>query len=133
MIVLDTHAAIWLADDNALLGRISRTMALDAREEGGLSISAISFWEIALLSIKGRLELRASPAELRLDLLSSGVVELPLTGDIAMLAVELTLPHSDPADRFIVATAILQGATLMTADRRLLKWRHKVARQNASR
>lgn len=133
MIVLDTHAAIWLADDNALLGRISRTMALAAREEGGLSISAVSFWEIAMLSVKGRLELRASPAELRRDLLSSGVVELPLTGDIALLAVELALPHGDPADRFIAATAILQEATLMTADKRLLGWRHRIARQNASR
>jgi PIN domain nuclease of toxin-antitoxin system len=133
VILLDTHAAIWLADDNELLGRLSRTMALAARDDGRLCISAVSFSEIAMLSVKGRLELRVSPAELRLDLLSSGVIELPLTGDIAMLAVELTLPHGDPADRFIAATAILQGATLMTADKRLLNWRHKIARQNASR
>jgi PIN domain nuclease of toxin-antitoxin system len=54
-----------------------------------------------------------------------------LTGDIALRAVELENLHSDPADRFIAATAIVHDATLMTADESLLAWRSKVRRQNA--
>ena len=45
-----------------------------------------------------------------------GIVELPLTGEIAVLAGELESLHGDPADRFIAATAIRHDATLVTAD-----------------
>ena len=96
-----------------------------------LAICAISFWEIALLVAKHRLEMHRRPAELRAELLDTGVIELALTGDIALLAVELKNLHGDPADRFIVATAILHNATLVTADARLLRWRGKLKRQNA--
>lgn len=54
-----------------------------------------------------------------------------LTGDTAILAGELEGLHADPADRFIAATAILDGAVLVTADERLLRWRHPLRRQNA--
>jgi len=131
VILLDTHAAIWLGDSDASLGEQSRTTALAARNDNRLAISPISFWEIALLAVKKRLALRASPAALRMDLLSTGVIELPLTGEIAVLAAELENLHGDPADRFIAATAIVHEATLMTADKRLLNWRHSLKRQNA--
>lgn len=72
------------------------------------------------------------PSELRALLLDAGVAELSLTGDIALLSAGLDL-HGDPADRFIAATAIAHRATLVTADERLLKWKHAMARHNASR
>jgi PIN domain nuclease of toxin-antitoxin system len=65
-------------------------------------------------------------------IVDAGVRELPITGDIAILAAGLDL-HGDPADRFIVATAIAHEATLITADRTLLRWRHKLSRQNAAK
>ena len=132
MILLDTHALVWLANDDPALGEQSCSMALAARAESRLAISAISFWEIALLATKGRLELRDEPAALRAQLLDAGIVELPLTGDIALLAVELPDLPGDPADRFIVATAMMHDATLVTADARLLRWRSEVKRQNAA-
>jgi PIN domain nuclease of toxin-antitoxin system len=52
---------------------------------------------------------------------------------MAILSVQLEGLHPDPADRFIVATAIAHGATLMTADAKLLRWRHPLARQDASK
>ena len=85
MILLDTHAAIWLASDEPLLGQKSSSMALVARSENQLAISAISSWEIALLIAKDRLEVHRRPAELRTALLDTGVIELALTGDIALL------------------------------------------------
>jgi PIN domain nuclease of toxin-antitoxin system len=129
--LLDTHAAVWLASDDPALGQKSRSLALAERARNQLAISAISFWEIALLAVKGRLELRHRPAELRSELLETGVVEIALTGDIALLAVELKNLHGDPADRFITATAIVHDATLLTADARMLRWRGKVKRQDA--
>ena len=97
-------------------------MALAERSQSQLAISAISFWEIALLAAKNRLELRVPAAQLRAELLDAGLVELPLTGDIAVLAVELKGLDADPADRFIAATAIKHAAILITADMRLLDW-----------
>jgi PIN domain nuclease of toxin-antitoxin system len=72
-----------------------------------------------------------SARQVRRLILNEGAAELPLTGEIAMLAGELEGLHGDPADRFIAATAIVHDATLVTADDRLLRWRHTVRRQNA--
>jgi PIN domain nuclease of toxin-antitoxin system len=133
VIVLDTHAAIWFTAADAALGKQSELIARQALNEDRLAVSAITFWEIALLTAKGRLEGLQNPNEQRSRILSGGILELPLTGDIAVLAVELQNLHGDPADRFIAATAIAHDATLMTADKRLLSWRHKLKRQNASK
>lgn len=131
--LLDTHAVIWIATNDSSLGSESRSAVEQALSEGQLAVSAISFWEIALLAEKGRLELRRPAADLRQELLGSGILEIPLRGDIAILAVGLADLPGDPADRFIAATAIIYNATLVTADARLLRWRHELRRQNASR
>jgi PIN domain nuclease of toxin-antitoxin system len=131
VILLDTHVVVWLASDDPALGQKSCSLALAAQAENRLAISAISFWEIGLLAAKGRLELRDPPARLRAELLDAGLIELPITGDVGLLAVELKGLHADPADRFIAATAIVHRATLMTADARLLAWQSAVGRQNA--
>lgn len=133
MILLDTHVAFWLASDDAKLGRQSRELIAQELLSGDIGISSISFWEIALLVSKKRLILHRPIEELRRDFMTTGIVERPLTGDIAIAAVALEKMHGDPADRFIVATAIAHGATLMTADKALLRWRSKLPRQNASK
>jgi PIN domain nuclease of toxin-antitoxin system len=130
VILLDTHAAIWILRDDAALGKKARSLAIRALDDGELAISAISFWEIALLIARHRLRSLDDPNETRRLMMQTGIRELPLTGDIAVLAVQLNL-HGDPADRFIAATAIANGATLMTADERLLSWRSKLRRVNA--
>jgi len=131
VILLDTHAALWFTMDDTSLGKRSLRMADQALSERELAVSAISFWEIALLVAKRRLRLIDSAIATRHLILNSGIIELALTGEIAILAAELQAIHSDPADRFIAATAIAHKATLMTADERLLRWRHGMARQNA--
>ncbi len=133
MILLDTHAAVWFATDSKLLGKTSQELADQALAGEELMVSAISFWEIALLVSKRRLNLDRSAEDLRLQLLDAGVTELPITGSIAILAVELENLHNDPADRLITATAIIHGATLMTADEAILRWPHALPRQDASK
>jgi PIN domain nuclease of toxin-antitoxin system len=131
VILLDTQAAVWFTTDNNLLGKRSLRMADRAAADGELAVSAITFWEIALLVAKRRMRSIDSAAETRRLVLNVGIVELPLTGEIAILAAELEGLHGDPADRFIAATAITHNAALMTADDRLLRWRHGVRRHNA--
>jgi PIN domain nuclease of toxin-antitoxin system len=60
-----------------------------------------------------------------------GLRELPVTGDIAILVAKLEGLHGDRADRIIAATAIAHDATLMTADDKLLRWRHRLKRHEA--
>ena len=118
-------AIYWESTVGALPAKPQRTHSF--------AVSAISFWEIALLIAKRHLRSSDSAEVTRRLILDAGVIELPLTGDVAILAGELEGLHADPADRFIAATAILQDATLMTADDRLLRWRHAVRRHNAER
>jgi PIN domain nuclease of toxin-antitoxin system len=131
VILLDTHVALWSTVDSDSLGKRCRRIIRQALAENQLAISAVSFWEVALLIAKGRLRWPQSAAEARRIMLSEGATELPLTGEIAILAGELEGLHADPADRFIAATAIAHDATLVTADDRLLKWRHSMRRHNA--
>ena len=132
-VLLDTHAAIWLATDDASLGKRSRALAKEALAASRLAVASISFWEIAMLIAKGRLQALMPPGDLRARLLDTGVAELPLTGEIALLAANLEELPGDPADRFIAASAIVHKATLVTADERLLDWKHVLKRQNAAK
>ena len=132
MILLDTHAAIWFAIDKGL-GRQSQNRVDKALADDRLAISAFSFWELAMLIAKGRLRALKSAGEQRAKLIAAGIRELPLTGEIAILAAELDGLNGDPADRIIAATAIAHDAILMTADNNLLQWRHRLKRQDATR
>lgn len=130
VILLDTHAAVWFSTDSGL-GKQSQRMADKALADDELAVSAVSFWEIAMLIAKGRLRALRSATDQRAKILAAGIQEIPLTGDVAIIAGELESLHGDPLDRFILATAIANNAVLMTADTRLLQWRHKLRRQDA--
>ena len=98
-VLLDTNALIWAIEGHERLGPDSRNIADSALREDRLFVSAISFWEVALLARRGR-----------------------LTGEIGTQAAELDGLPGDPANRMITATAMAQGATLITADSSILGW-----------
>lgn len=131
MILLDTHALLWLESGSRRLGARSRRLVDRALARDELAVSAISFWEVAMLAAKERLALARPAEKLRDELLASGLVEVPLTGDVAIGATRLDRFHQDPADRFIVATALAAAATLVTADSRILEWEGGVKLQDA--
>ena len=131
LILLDTHALIWLDQDDPALGGNARTTADEALRDGALAVSAISFWEVAMLAARGRIAIGLPIFRWRLDLLGSGLIEIALDGQVALAASTLVGLHRDPADRFIVATAQAVGATLLTADQMLLDWADRLVRQDA--
>lgn len=133
MILLDTHALIWMDQDDAALGKAARRLVQEAWDSGGVAVSAISFWECEMLHSAERLKLPQSPSQWRAELLAASLIEIPIDGEIAMLSVRLNLAHKDPADRLIAATAIIKNAALLTADSKLLQWRHALKRHDASR
>jgi PIN domain nuclease of toxin-antitoxin system len=120
MILLDTHVLIWLDEANPRLGARALDRIDRAFHAGRLAVSAISFWEVGTLVRKGRIRLDMDLTAWREDFLEQGLLELPITGDLGIRASGLENFHGDPADRLIAATALLNSADLMTADKRLL-------------
>ena len=131
MILLDTHALIWLSEGSKLLGDNALTLIDAALKKNELFVSPISFWEVAMLVDKKRLSIDIGVQVWRSNLMSAGLQELPLTGCIAIQSAQLSGFHGDPADRMIVATAINSGATLCTADQKILAWEHDFVRVNS--
>lgn len=131
MIVLDTHSLLWMDRDDRALGAGSRELLLGAWRTGSIAASAISLWECAMLAQRSRIELPCSIDAWRTDLIEAGLIELPIDGRLAIVAASLEGFHRDPADRFIVATALLRDATLVTADQKILEWTSKLKRQDA--
>jgi len=122
MLLLDTHVLIWLTEGSLRLGEAALDQINCAFEENQLGVATISFWEIAMLQQKERIELNMDLHAWRSDLLQNGLQEITLAGTTAIRAGKLSKFHGDPADRMIVATAIENAATLVTADKKILAW-----------
>ena len=131
MIVLDTHALIWLRTGDDRLGRNSRRTVDDALGDEQLAVSAMTFWEIAMLKDKGRLDFPEDVGRWRQELLGQGITEIPVDGEIGVRAIELPEFHADPADRIIVATALTGRHLIVTADEHILRWSGNLNRMDA--
>jgi len=123
VILLDTHVLVRYLMGDKKLGRRTVAAIDKALPIDEVFVSAISFWEVAMLVERGRLELDTTVAAFRTLALRHGIHEEPLDGEIGISAAELPDSHPDPADRMLVATAILHGLTLVTADETLLNWK----------
>ena len=121
MTVLDTNALLWLWTANAKLGASARTLIEEALLRRQLAVSAMTYWEVAMLQSKGRISFPEDVALWRSELLREGLSEIPVDGDIAVRAIRLEGLPADPADRIIVATA-QAGNRLVTGDHRILAW-----------
>ena len=122
-LLLDTHVVLWATFDDSRLGReATKAINLTSREDR-LLISAITPWEIGLLASKKRIDLHRDVLEwVRAAVSKPGVHLVALEPEIAVASTRLPFEmHSDPADRILVASARHIGATLVTADRALLK------------
>ena len=130
-LLLDTHALVWLLKGEERLGVIARTLAQSALEKDELFVSAMTFWEAAMLAQRQRLKIQNPVGAWRRSVLEMGITELPVTGEVGILSTELAGLPADPADRIITATAILNDATLVTADAPILAWDGEVTRHDA--
>ena len=133
MILLDTHVLVWLDEASPRLGSTAIAQIDAAFQEGEVAVSAISFWEVAMLVEKGRIRMEMDLGVWRNDLLEQGVIELPVSGEIGIKAAGFEPFHGDPADRLIAATALQHSLTLITADEKLLNCKLSVKRQDASK
>lgn len=118
-LLLDTCALLWLAGDREQLSDVALE-ALSA-QDAQLFVSAISAFEIAVKVRKGKLALTQPPREwFSRAVLAHRLNEAPISSSIAAYACEVPLAHGDPADRMIVATALLEGMSVVTSDHLIL-------------
>ena len=126
MIVLDTQAWLWWAHDPSQLSRRARRTIEKAEKTGGLRVSVISVWEIAVKTGLGKLELPLDIHEwyCQASAYPNLVVE-PLSAADAISSTQLPGDfHKDPADRLIIAFTRRYGVALVTSDKRIQAYPH---------
>ena len=118
-LLLDTHVWAWSLLEPERPGEEARAALVEPENE--LWLSPISAWELALLIERGRLQVDRPAVEWVEEALSRiPLHEAPLSHAVALRSHSISLPHQDPADRFLAATAAVYELTLVTADRRLI-------------
>ena len=114
-LLLDTHIWVWSVADVSRLADPVRRALEDRSNE--LWICSISIWEVLILSERGRLMLEPDARTWVRDALADPPLrEAPVTIDVAAASRAVRLQNQDPADRFIAASAMVFGLTLVTAD-----------------
>ncbi len=122
MILLDTCTLLWLCDpDVTLPDEVTRVIRKTSPSER--YVSAISAFEIGFKHALGRLQLSMHPKSwFEQNLAARGLRSLPITDSIAMRASQLPRHHRDPADRFIISTAMEYNLRILTPDEHFSKY-----------
>jgi PIN domain nuclease of toxin-antitoxin system len=124
VILLDTHALLWMTSYPERLSRRAGQAIREAREQqgrhdAGIAVATITVWELAWLAQNGRIVVVGSVESFVREAVAR-VILRPVTPEIAALAVRLPDEFpKDPADRLIAATAMVEGMALVTADTRI--------------
>jgi len=117
-LLLDTHIWLWYLLGDSRLSKHLQNVIDD--QNNSLWLSPISIWETLLLAEKGKIILNPTPVQwIRNSQQRLDTQEALLSHEIAMLSRQIKLEHQDPADRFIVATAVYLNLILVTVDSRL--------------
>ncbi len=107
-------------DGDRRLGRGGYSAIEAALESHSLRCSVVSLYEFVNSSRKPRWPFPISGRQFIEELDGLGIVAVPVSAEAAALAAELPLPHGDPLDRLIAATAVIEKLTLVTADHALI-------------
>jgi len=122
-LLLDTHVILWcIAEPEKLPGKVAEELESKSND---LWFSPVSVWEILLLAEKGRVVLgNDNEKGVRKIFRHLPLREAVINMEVAIQSRHIVLAHQDPADRFIAATGMVYGLTLVTADRRLIDARN---------
>jgi len=118
-LLLDTHIWLWtLLQPDKLGARVRDELSSPGNERW---LSPISVWELLILEKRGRIALGLNVGDwVARALEAASLKEAPLTTEVVFATREIQLPHRDPADSLLAATAKVFDLTLVTADARLL-------------
>lgn len=115
-LLLDTHAFIWWDEAPDRLGAAARAASLDPNNR--LLLSTASIWEIQLKRMVGKLALHKPLRQILDDQVRQNGLEIVPVGTEPILHLDsLPFHHRDPFDRILIATAQVEGCTLLSHDR----------------
>jgi PIN domain nuclease of toxin-antitoxin system len=121
MILLDTHAVVWLASDQDKLTENAK--GLIRSNAGQIYLSVVSAWEISILHKCNRLKLPVEPEKYVDRLIEQhGLNEVPLERKVVQLSVRLPDIHNDPFDRILIALCQQKGWMLLSKDKVIPKY-----------
>ena len=122
--LLDTNVLLRLVTDNPHIGESFKQAVESGLDNGDVAVSAVTFMETTRLHHHRRIDLGCHPATWRRERLMSGLLEIPIDGELAVESVLLmnSAFHRDPADQLIVATAMRTGMELATFDSAVQDW-----------
>lgn len=116
MILLDTHVVIWLLGNPERLSKGAARLIRKARAETGVAICSVTLFEIAQLTIRGRIGIAGLLSDF-LGEIATRFVLRDINPRIAFQSAQFNDPYPrDPFDRLIGATAVVEGMALITAD-----------------
>lgn len=125
-LLLDTHLLLWAADSFERLP--ADAQVLMSAPDNELIFSVASLWEIAIKCGLGRDDFKVDARVLRRSLLDNGYRELAILSEHAVAIDGLPEIHKDPFDRLLVAQAMVEGITLLTADPKVAEYPGPVRR-----
>ncbi len=113
-LIVDTCVLLWMAADP---DRISKTAHEQLQKETDLYVSAISAFEVAIKHKKKKLELPMKPWDwFQQTTKFFEIIEIPISAEIAALSTTVEVPHPDPCDRIIIASAITNNLAILSPD-----------------
>jgi PIN domain nuclease of toxin-antitoxin system len=120
-LLLDTHALLWWLLDDPRLSRAARRAIENVANV--VFVSAASAWEVAIKAAKGKLPLPPqAEGRIQAEMEAAHFVELPVTWRHAFAVRELPHHHLDPFDRLLIVQSRLEGLTIVTNDRALVRY-----------
>jgi PIN domain nuclease of toxin-antitoxin system len=120
LILVDTHVVVWLAFAQDQISSRAKAAIDEARSlRDGLAISDMTLWEVGTLASRGRIRLGIG-LESFLQEIEARFVVFPISSHVCVRAMSFPTTYpKDPADRIIGATALVEGLSLVTADREI--------------
>jgi PIN domain nuclease of toxin-antitoxin system len=112
--LLDTEFVLWVPIDDRRIGGQAREILTDSANQLVFSVSSI--WEIAIKKALRRQDFQFDPREIRRLLIENGYEELTLQSRHVVAVDSMAPIHKDPFDRILIAQAMVEGITLLTAD-----------------
>ncbi len=114
---------IWWLQQPDKLSKKAREAIENAFSQRELAVSSITYWEMALLAKKGTIDLEPDPATWFSNNRKLALFQIiSIDADIAIQSTHLSPIHADPADRFIVSTAMIHHAPLVSKDAVIKKY-----------
>jgi PIN domain nuclease of toxin-antitoxin system len=124
-LLLDTHIILWAASNSPRLSKAARALIDD--RSNSVCFSVVSLWEIVIKSKLKRAGFQVDVVNLRAQLLKAGFTELPLQSHHVVSIKTLALHHKDPFDHALIAQAISENITLVTADTIVARYDDSIA------